>query len=339
MKAPDSKTILVTGGAGYIGSHTVHFLHEKGHKVIVLDNLCYGHPESLATIPVTLIHGDIGDRDLLTQIFSEHQIHSVIHFAAFAYVGESVTAPLKYYQNNLAAPLTLLAAMQAARCLRFVFSSTCATYGEPDQQPITESTPQLPINPYGKSKLMLETVLRDCDHAWGLKSVCLRYFNACGAHPDAIIGEDHSPETPLIPLILDVAAGTRQSITIFGTDYPTPDGTCIRDYIHVLDLATAHLAAIEFLHTSTTSLACNLGTGHGVSVSQVISAVEKITGRKIPTILGARRPGDPPALIADPSLALEKLHWKALYLDIHQPIAHAWAWRSGPSNGSFPRHP
>jgi UDP-glucose-4-epimerase GalE len=226
-------------------------------------------------------------------------------------------------------------AMQTAGCKQFVLSSTCATYGEPDKQPIAESQSQNPINPYGKSKLMLESVLSDCDRAWGLKSVCLRYFNACGAHPEKLIGEDHDPETHLIPLILDVAAGDRESIRVFGTDYPTPDGTCVRDYIHVEDLATAHVAALEYLSSSPDSLACNLGTGNGVSVKEVIAAVETTTGRKIPIILGDRRPGDPPYLVADPSLALEKLGWKARYTDIHDPIAHAWKWRNGSLKGRY----
>lgn len=327
--------VLITGGAGYIGSHTVRHLAKNGHQLVVLDDLCYGHEEALAGLNLTFHRGNIGDRDLLRSIFSDHQIESVIHFAAFAYVGESVTDPLKYYQNNLAQPLNLLEAVQAAGCRNFVFSSTCATYGEPETQPITEAEPQNPVNPYGQSKLMLEKVLADCDRAWGLKSACLRYFNACGAHPEAVIGEDHNPETHLIPLVLDAALGDRENITICGTDYPTPDGTCVRDYIHVQDLATAHLAALEYLQTEQKSLACNLGTGRGVSVREIIQKAQKITGKPIPVVEGERRPGDPPVLVADPSLAKSLLAWEARYQDVSDSIAHAWQWRNGPKKGKF----
>ncbi len=331
----DSQAILVVGGAGYIGSHTVRQLVSNGKKVVVLDNLVYGHPEALVDDEVVFIEGDLGHRDLLDKLFTEHDIGAVMHFAAYAYVGESVTAPSKYYGNNLAAPLVLLDAMRAHGVNIFIFSSTCATYGNPQYVPIDEKHPQNPINPYGASKLMLERVLADYSHAYGLKYAALRYFNASGCSLDGKIGEDHNPETHLIPLVLEAAAGTRKHITIFGTDYPTPDGTCIRDYIHVNDLARAHILAIDKLAAGTDSFQCNLGTGIGHSVKALISAAERVTGTTIPVVIGERRAGDPPELVAAPAKAKELLGWEAEYKDLDMILTTAWAWTNGSRKGHF----
>lgn len=331
------KTILVTGGAGYIGSHTVRLLASMGRKMVVLDNLVYGHEEAIVDSSVTLVHGDIGDYALLRQLFQQHQFTAVVHFAAYAYVGESVTNPLKYYRNNTSEPLALLEVMQEFGCKQFVFSSTCATYGIPDQIPITEKTTQKPINPYGRSKWMLEMILEDCGVAWGLRSTCLRYFNASGCSADGLIGEDHNPETHLIPRVLMALTGEAGPVEVFGTDYPTPDGTCIRDYIHVEDLAAAHARALEHLDAGGESLRVNLGTGVGISVREIIQAVEKATGREVPLMYGPRRAGDPAQLVADPSLAFEKLGWKAEKTDILETVSSAWKWMSGPRGGRY-RH-
>ncbi len=327
--------ILVTGGAGYIGSHTVRLLSEQGFSLVVLDNLVYGHREAVQWPGVTLIEGDLKDKELAGRIFSENDIKAVLHFAAYAYVGESVANPEKYYQNNVAAPLGLLQVMREHDCRKFIFSSTCATYGNPEYLPIDERHPQRPINPYGKSKLMLETVLKDYAAAYDFRYVFLRYFNAAGASPDGRIGEDHDPETHLIPLILDVAAGDRESITVFGTDYDTPDGSAIRDYIHVVDLAQAHLLALKRLEVGGESLICNLGTGLGSSVLDVIGAAKKVTGKDISVKYGSRRAGDPPRLVADPAFAEEALNWKAEFRKIDQIVASAWKWKSGPNNGHY----
>lgn len=328
-------TILVTGGAGYIGSHTVRQLAAQGRKIVVLDNLVYGHREAIVDPGVEMVVGEVGDRRLLKELFGKYRFSAVVHFAAYAYVGESVNDPLKYYRNNTADPLILLEAMRDAGCKAFVFSSTCATYGVPDAVPITESTLQEPINPYGRSKLMTEWVLRDCDPAWGLKSVCLRYFNASGSAADGVIGEDHDPETHLIPRVLMALTGEIDHVEVFGTDYETPDGTCIRDYIHVDDLADAHGRALDHLLQGGESLRCNLGTGVGVSVKEIIDAAEEVSGKKVPVRYGPRRPGDPPALVADPSLAFSKLGWKAKHRDIREMIRPAWAWITGPRGGRY----
>jgi UDP-glucose-4-epimerase GalE len=259
----------------------------------------------------------------------------VIHFAAFAYVGESVTDPLKYYWNNTAEPIALLQVMQEFDCKAFVFSSTCATYGTPERVPIDESNPQNPINPYGQSKLMVERILRDCDKAWGLKSACLRYFNASGCSADSKIGEDHNPETHLIPRVLMAITGEVDALEVYGTDYPTPDGTCIRDYIHVEDLAEAHALALKHLLTTKESIQCNLGTGQGISVKEIIAAAEEVTGKSVPVTYGPRREGDPPELVADPSLAHEILGWKAQRRDVSDIVGSAWQWLSGPHKGRF----
>lgn len=327
--------VLVTGGAGYIGSHTVRLLASQGRKVVVLDNLVYGHREAIVDESVELVVGDVGDRALLEELFSRHTFGAVVHFAAFAYVGESVTDPLKYYRNNTAEPLTLLEVMQAHGCKNFVFSSTCATYGVPEAVPISESNPQAPINPYGRSKLMLEWVLADCDRAWGLKSACLRYFNASGSSEDGLIGEDHDPETHLIPRVLMAVTGEIPHVDVFGTDYPTPDGTGVRDYIHVADLASAHSKALDHLGAGGDSIRCNLGTGVGVSVKEIIAAVEEVTGRKVPVQYGPRRAGDPPELLADPRLAKELLGWEAQHRDVRDMVRTAWTWLSGPRGGRY----
>lgn len=328
-------TLLITGGAGYIGSHTVRHLLEQNERVVVLDNLVFGHREALPMDRVTFVEGDMADAPLMDRIFTEHKPEAVLHFAAFAYVGESVTDPLKYYRNNLAAPLTLLEAMQRHGCRRFIFSSTCATYGDPVKIPIDESHPQSPVNPYGASKWMLERVLRDCDRAWGLKSVFLRYFNASGCHPSGEIGEDHNPETHLIPRILMAATGEIENITVFGTDYDTPDGTCIRDYIHVCDLASAHALALEYLRNGGDTTPVNLGTGRGFSVKEIIATAEAVTGKTIPVTYGDRRAGDPSELIADPSAAARIIGWKAKHLDPKEHIETAWKWMSGPGGGRY----
>ena len=335
---PSNAPILVTGGAGYIGSHTVRLLASQGRKIVVLDNLVFGHEQAIVDPEVELVVGDLGDRELVRSLFTKHHFGSVIHFAAYAYVGESVTNPLKYYQNNTAAPITLLQVMQEFDCKVFVFSSTCATYGVVEKLPITESNAQKPINPYGMSKLMVEIILADCDAAWGLRSACLRYFNASGCSPDGKIGEDHDPETHLIPRVLMAVSGEIDHLEVFGTDYDTPDGTCIRDYIHVEDLADAHARALDHLSGGGDSVRCNLGTGVGVSVKEIIAAVEEITGKQVPVKFGPRREGDPPSLVADPSLAKELLGWEATRRDIRDMIGPAWIWTSGPNGGRYPRN-
>lgn len=318
--------LLVTGGAGYIGSHTTHLLASQGHSVVVLDNLVYGHREAIVDSSVELVEGDLSDRQIVEQLFRGHAFDAVLHFAAYAYVGESVEQPLKYYLNNTAAPLVLLEAMRQSDCRKFIFSSTCATYGEPTTMPISETTPQIPVNPYGHSKQMLEQILTDSDQAFGLRSVCLRYFNACGAAEDGTLGEEHDPETHLIPLVLKAAKGDIPHVRVFGTDYPTPDGTCVRDYIHVDDLASAHVAALDWLVKGGDSLKCNLGTGSGTSVKEIIELAERVTGRSVPVVYEKRRSGDPPTLVADPSLAEEKLNWKAKHADVETAITAAWKW-------------
>ncbi len=328
-------TLLVTGGAGYIGSHTVKHLLTLGEKIVVLDSLVFGHREALPLDRMTFVHGDMSDASLLEELFTDHQPEAVLHFAAFAYVGESVTDPLKYYRNNLAAPLVLLETMQRHGCKRFIFSSTCATYGNPVLVPMDEDHPQAPVNPYGASKWMLERVLKDCDHAWGLKCVFLRYFNASGCDPAAEIGEDHDPETHLIPRILMAATGEIENITVFGTDYPTPDGTCIRDYIHVNDLASAHALALEYLRAGGETTPVNLGTGRGFSVNEIIKTAEAVTGKTIPVTYGPRRAGDPPELICQPAKAKAVLGWEAAHKDPRAHIESAWKWITGPRQGRY----
>ena len=319
--------ILVTGGAGYIGSHSVLTLQKAGYEVIVLDNLVYGHQDLVETVlKVKLIVGSTCDRSLLREIFATHQIDAVMHFAAYAYVGESVTQPAKYYNNNVVGTLTLLEAMLEANIHQFVFSSTCATYGVPDSVPITEDQSQNPINPYGATKLMVERILQDFSQAYDFRSVCLRYFNAAGADPEGNLGEDHHPETHLIPLVLQTALGHRESVSIFGTDYDTPDGSCIRDYIHVLDIAQAHILALEYLIDDGATDVFNLGNGSGFSVKEVIETARKITGKEIKVELSDRRPGDPPSLVGSGAKANKILGWQPAYSNLDDIISHAWQW-------------
>jgi UDP-glucose 4-epimerase len=319
--------ILVTGGAGYIGSHTVLALLQAGYEVIILDNLVYGHRDLVEKVlQVELIEGDTGDRPLLDNLFSTRNIAAVMHFSAYAYVGESVTDPAKYYRNNVVGTLTLLEAMLAASIKKFVFSSTCATYGVPEVVPIPEDHPQNPINPYGATKLMVERILSDFDTAYDFKSVRFRYFNAAGADPQGRLGEDHNPETHLIPLVLQTALGKREFISIFGTDYPTPDGTCIRDYIHVNDLADAHVLGLKYLLDGGDSEVFNLGNGNGFSVKEVIETAKLVTGREIPVKECDRRPGDPPSLIGSGDKARKILNWQPQYSSLKDILVHSWQW-------------
>jgi UDP-glucose 4-epimerase len=330
-------TVLVTGGAGYIGSHAVLALKEAGYRVVVLDNLVYGHLDIVETVlDVEFVQGDIGDRPLLDQLFQTYPIDAVIHFAAYAYVGESVTNPAKYYRNNVVGTLTLLEAMVQAEVFKIVFSSTCASYGNPHQIPIPEDHPQSPINPYGMSKLMVEQILEDFDRAYGLRSVRFRYFNAAGADPQGRLGEDHSPETHLIPLILLTALGQREHITVFGTDYKTPDGTCIRDYIHVSDLADAHILGLKYLLDDGETTVFNLGNGEGFSVKEVITAAREITGLPIAVEEGPRRAGDPAILIGSATKARKVLGWDPQYSQIEVILDHAWRWHQKRHGASAP---
>lgn len=329
------QSLLVTGGAGYIGSHTVQYLLEQGEKIVVLDNLSYGHREALDASRVTFIEGDMADTALVEKLFAEHQPEAVLHFAASTYVGESVEKPLAYYRNNVAAPLVVLEAMQRHGCKRFIFSSTCATYGNPVSMPMDETHPQAPINPYGASKWMLERILRDSEVAWGLKLVFLRYFNASGCDPAGRIGEDHDPETHLIPRILMAIRGEIGALTVFGTDYPTPDGTCIRDYVHVNDLASAHALALNYLREQGESVAVNLGSGRGFSVKEIIEVAEEVTGKKVPVSFGPRRAGDPPELICQPAKAKQVLGWEAQFKDPKEHVRSAWHWMSQSHGGRY----
>ena len=319
------KSILVTGGAGYIGAHACKALGRAGYTPIVYDNLVYGHPESVKWGP--LEKGDIGDSRRLETVLQKYKPTAVMHFAAYAYVGESVENPAKYYRNNVAGTLALLESMRKCGINQIIFSSTCATYGMPEQIPIGEDHPQIPINPYGRSKLMIEWMLKDFDDAYDLRFVSLRYFNAAGADPDAEIGEDHTPETHLIPLVMDAALGRRDHLEIFGTDYETLDGTCIRDYIHVSDLADAHLLALEYLRDGGESNAFNLGNGNGFSVRQVIDSAAKVTGCEIPYMDSDRRPGDPPVLIGDSEKIRQVLGWNPVLNQLETIIETAWQWQ------------
>ncbi|HZP17014.1 MAG TPA: UDP-glucose 4-epimerase GalE [Terriglobales bacterium] len=312
--------VLVVGGAGYIGSHAAHVLRRRGYDVILYDNLCTGH-RTLAE-GFELIEGDIADSIKLAAAL--RRCDAVMHFAAHAYVGESVENPRKYFRNNVTAALTLLDAVVDSRVRKFIFSSTCAVYGNPVKVPITETNPRQPVNPYGATKLAFETALESYGRAYGLKYVSFRYFNAAGADESGAIGEMHDPETHLIPIILQAIRGKRAALEIFGDDYPTPDGTCIRDYIHVNDLAEAHVLGLEYL-THGESTAMNLGTGRGYSVREVVAMAEHVTGHTVPTHVGPRRPGDPPELVADPSLAERLLKWKARR-SLEEIIAGAWNW-------------
>lgn len=316
--------VLITGGAGYIGSHVVQYLQNCGRQVVVLDDLSNGHHDA---VPAScLVEGKLGDPVLLKRLFDEHEIDAVMNFASFIEVGASVTDPSAYYRNNVGQTLELLNAMARHGVKRLIFSSTAAIFGNPRYTPIDESHPKAPINPYGRSKWLIEQLLPDFEQAYGLKSVCLRYFNAAGADPQARLGERHQPETHLIPLVLQAASGRRPSIQVFGNDYPTPDGTCIRDYVHVQDLAQAHVKALEYLESGGDSAAFNLGNGQGFSIREVIDAAVRVTGQEFTVIQAERRPGDPPVLVANSALAQAVLAWRPDYADLPTIIAHAWAW-------------
>lgn len=322
--------ILVTGGAGYIGSVAVEDLHAKGETVVVLDNLIYGHRQAVAA-EIPFYTGEIGDQMLVEKILREHDIEAVMHFSAFAYVGESVEQPNKYYENNFIQTVRLLDVLIKHDIKKFIFSSTCATFGEPQYTPIDEKHPQNPVNPYGWTKLMVERVLADYDRAYDLRFVALRYFNACGASERC--GEHHDPETHLIPLILFAAQGRRDSISIFGDDYPTADGTAVRDYIHISDLSQAHILALEYLRGGGASEFINLGNGTGFSVKEVIEAARQITGKNIEARIAPRRAGDPSKLVADARKAQEILGWKPQFSEIEKIIESAWTWHSRNPHG------
>lgn len=316
--------ILVVGGAGYIGSHMVKMLLEQGHSVITFDNLSSGYRD--AVLGGAFVKGDLASRSKLDEVFTTYRPDAVMHFASFIQVGESVQAPGKYYLNNFTNTMNLLDAMVKHDVKYFIFSSTAAIFGEPEYVPIDEAHPKHPLNPYGRSKLMVEQMLQDYERAYGLKSVCLRYFNAAGADPEGLLGERHEPETHLIPLVLQAISGKRKDITVFGRDYDTEDGTCVRDYIHVVDLCSAHSLALARLMKTNESRQYNLGNGAGFSVDEVIRTAELVTGSKVKVVEGERRPGDPAILVADATLARQELGWNPVYFDLDNIIAHAWQW-------------
>lgn len=318
--------ILVVGGAGYIGSHMVQFLSKQNYQITVFDNLSFGHRDAVAS--EKLVIGDLADTDSLDCLFSEHSFDVVMHFASSILVGESVTDPSLYYRNNVANTQNLLDVMVKHGVMEFIFSSTAAIFGEPEYTPIDEQHPKNPVNPYGRSKWIVEQMLEDYERAYGLKSVCLRYFNAAGADPDGKLGERHEPETHLIPLALQAASGRRDNITVFGRDYDTEDGTCIRDYIHITDLCDAHWLAFQRLHENGVSLRYNLGNGRGFSVQQVIDSCREVSGKDITVIEGKRRAGDPAVLVADSARAREELGWRPRFADLQSIISHAWKWES-----------
>ena len=336
MIHPDTPSgpVLVAGGAGYIGSHTVRTLQERGVPLVVLDDLSTGHAEA---VDAPLVHADLGDREAVRAAFAEHRPRAVIHFAAKCYVGESVEKPALYYHENVTKTWCLLEEMRRAGVRDIVFSSTCATYGEPVEVPIPDDHRQLPINPYGRTKLHMEHMMGDYDRAYGLRFAALRYFNAAGAMPDGSLGEDHHPETHLIPLVLQVALGQRERILVFGEDYPTPDGTCVRDYIHVLDLADAHLRALARLQAGEPSFACNLGTGSGYSVREIVAAAREVTGHSIPAESAPRREGDPAVLVSGGRRAEELLGWKPERAHLATILEDAWNFhRSHPGGYGKP---
>ncbi|WP_416560649.1 UDP-glucose 4-epimerase GalE [Limnohabitans sp. yimb22184] len=316
--------VLVIGGAGYIGSHMVKLLGRRGCDVTTLDNLSNGHRDAI--LFGSFVEGDVADRFLLAQLLETGNFDAVMHFASFIQVGESMKHPAKYYENNVSNTLNLLGAMLTANVKRFIFSSTAATFGSPQYTPMDEMHPQNPINPYGRSKLMIEKVLDDYDRAYGLRSVCLRYFNAAGADPDGELGERHNPETHLIPLVLQTASGLRSDIEVFGRDYDTPDGTCVRDYIHINDLCEAHWLALQSLMRGAGSQRYNLGNGNGFSVQEVIDAAKRVTGRSIAIRDAPRRDGDPARLVADSTLARRQLGWEPKITDLETIVRHAWRW-------------
>lgn len=316
--------ILICGGAGYIGSHINKALNKEGYETIVFDNLVYGHREAVKW--GTFVEGDLSNLEDIEKVFSIYDIEAVFHFAAFAYVGESVNEPEKYYYNNVVNTLNLLKVMRKYNCNKIIFSSTCATYGEPEKVPITEDMPQNPINPYGMTKLTVEGIFKDYKKAYGLQFVVLRYFNAAGADPDGEIGESHDPETHIIPLVLDAASGKRADIKVFGTDYDTPDGSCIRDYIHVTDLADAHLRALHYLENGGEGDFFNLGNTIGTSVLEIVDSVKRVTGKDFKVTLSDRRAGDPAKLVGSSEKARRVLGWEPKYADIDTIVKHAWEW-------------
>ena len=318
--------ILVVGGAGYIGSHMVLRLAHAGYDVVVFDNLSNGHRD--AVLAGELVIGDLSDRSALSRLFMAHRFDAVMHFASSIQVGESMQLPARYYANNVGNTIHLIEAMIEHGVQRLIFSSTAAIFGDPIRTPIDETHPRQPVNPYGWSKWMVEQILADCDRAHGLRSVALRYFNAAGAHPDGLLGERHEPETHLIPLVLQAASGRRAHIGVFGTDYDTPDGTCIRDYIHVQDLADAHLLALDWLMQGKGSAAFNLGNGNGFSIREVIDTVEEVTHQRVAVQDLPRRPGDPAVLVADSTYARATLGWRPQYTDLHDIVQHAWLWET-----------
>jgi UDP-glucose-4-epimerase GalE len=324
MANKKSTEVLVVGGAGYIGSHMCKYLHEKGIAPIVLDNLSLGHAEAVRWGP--LYKGDMHDVSLLEEIFTANSIAAVMHFAAFCYVGESVQNPLKYYRNNIASTLVLLEQMKKYGVDKLIFSSTCATYGEPEKLPLTEDHTQRPINPYGRSKFMMEQILDDLEIADGLRSVSLRYFNAAGADPEGVLGEDHQPETHLIPIILQTVLGQRKQLTVYGDSYPTPDGTCVRDYIHIQDLAQAHFLSLRHLLHEGESRKYNLGNGDGYSILDVIRVTEKITGKRLAYSFAQPRPGDPATLVGSAELIKKELGWKPKFKKLEDILETAWNW-------------
>ncbi|MFA6947366.1 MAG: UDP-glucose 4-epimerase GalE [Eubacteriales bacterium] len=324
-------TILVTGGAGYIGSHCTKILCERGFEVVVVDNMAKGHPEAVDK-KAKLYVGSIGDQALMDKVFTENKIDGVMHFAAFSLVGESMQKPYEYYKNNVGESMSLFHSMVEHGVLNIVFSSTAATYGQPEDEIITEKTPNAPINTYGETKLSIEKMLKWFGVAYGLHYTALRYFNVAGAYPDGSIGEAHDPETHLIPIVLQVAQGKRERMKVFGGDYPTPDGTCVRDYIHVVDLIDAHIRALNRMLETGSSDIFNLGTGGGYSNLQIIETARAVTGHAIPADIEARRPGDPPVLVASSAKAEDILGWKRQY-GIEDIISHAWKWHSSHPNG------
>lgn len=324
-------SILVTGGAGYIGSHCVAALTDRGVDVVVVDDLSKGHKAALKG--GRLYVGSVADKAFLSEVFGKENIEAVIHFAAFSLVGESMQIPDQYFRNNVTAGLTLIETMIEHKVPYLVFSSTAATFGEPENIPILENDRQVPTNPYGESKLMVEHMLKWCDKAYGIKFCALRYFNVAGARADGSIGEDHRPESHLIPLILQVAQGKREKLSLFGTDYPTKDGTCVRDYIHVEDLIDAHMLALDYLRAGNPSAAFNLGNGQGFSNREIIEAARRVTGHPIPVTEEDRRPGDPAILIASSQKAMDVLGWKPKYTNVEDMIATAWRWHSTHPNG------
>ncbi|EOT30786.1 UDP-glucose 4-epimerase GalE [Enterococcus saccharolyticus] len=325
-------SILVLGGAGYIGSHAVNQLIQRGEDVVVIDNLLTGHRAAVHQ-DARFYEGDIRDKAFVTEVFEKETIDGVIHFAASSLVGESVEKPLKYFNNNVYGMQILLEVMQEHEVKHIVFSSTAATYGEPEVSPISETTPTNPKNPYGESKLMMEKMMKWCDNAYGMKFVALRYFNVAGAKADASIGEDHTPETHLVPIILQVALGQRNALSIFGDDYNTPDGTCIRDYVHVEDLIAAHLLALDYLKAGNESNVFNLGSNNGYSVKEMLEAAREVTQKDIPAVIAPRRAGDPSTLVASSAKAKEVLGWEPQYTDVKKIIETAWNWHVSHPNG------